>query len=236
VTQKDFTPLTEYIKKKYAPDLNLVDGEFETRHIKKGQTVFSEGMTAHDAYLLKKGSIEISVAVDKKKVVLTTLAEGTVFGEMALVLKAHKRTATAVALEDSKLVVIPKDVFNKYVNVSPRLISTCLFTIAGRLQSTTQKASQSPGVYECISHMMDLFARHGQFELLYDATVATIAGALTRGRPAVAEAISLMENLNLIEIRDMENGNRKIFLREKERFSEKAMNVFSVLREYRENH
>ncbi len=234
MTQKDFTPLTEYIKKKYAPDLDLGDGEFETRQIKKGRTVFSEGMTAHDAYLLKEGHIEISVAVDGKKVVLTTLAEGTVFGEMALVLKEHKRTATATALKDSRLVVIPKNVFDKYVNASPKLIATCLLTIAGRLQSTTRKASQSPGVYECISHIMDLSATHGQYELLYNETVATIAGALTRGRPAVAEAISLMENLNLVEIKDMENGNRKIRLREKERFLEKAMNVFSVLQQYRE--
>lgn len=230
--KKDFTPLMEHIKKKYAPELNFGDSEFEIARFEKNQIVFSEGATAYEAYLLKKGRIEISVKVEGKKVVLTTLKEKTVFGEMALVLKEHRRTATATAVEVSELVKIPKDIFDKYVNASPKLISTCLFTIAGRLQSTTLKASQSPDSYEGVSQIMNLLATHGRCELIHDETVDAIAGALAKDKMAVAEIFSLMESLNLIEIRNSKNGKRMIHLIERDRFLEKALNVFNVLKRY----
>ena len=232
MSEKDFTPLMEHIKKRYAPELNFGDSEFEIARFDKNQIVFSEGDNAYEAYLLKKGRIEISVKVEGKKVVLTTLGEKTVFGEMALVLKEHRRTATAMAAEVSELVKIPKDVFDKYVNASPKLISTCLFTIAGRLQSTTLKASQSPDSYEGVSQIMNLLAIHGRCELIYDETVDAIAGALSKDEMAVVKILTLMEGLNLIEIKDSMNGTRMVHLIEKDRFLEKAMNVFNVLRRY----
>lgn len=232
MAEEDFTPLTEYIKRKYAPGLNFGETEFGTESFHRNQIVFSEGATAYDAYLVRKGRIEISVTVEGRKVVLTRLGEKTVFGEMALVLKEHKRTATAMAVEDSELVVIPKSVFDKYVNATPKLISTCLFTIASRLESTTRSASKRPSGFEYVSRMMHLFAVHGQYELLYEETLKTISTALARGETAVTEVLSLMENLNLIALRDAENGQRMIHVLEKERFFEKAMNVLNVLKQY----
>ena len=232
MSENDFTPLMEHIKKKYAPELHLGDSEFETARFEKNQIVFSEGATAYEAYLLNKGRIEISVKVEGKKVVLTTLGEKTVFGEMALVLKEHRRTATATAVEVSELVRIPKVMFDKYVDASPKLISTCLFTIAGRLQSTTRKASQSPDSHEGVSQIMNLLAIHERCELFYDETLDAIAGALSKDKMAVAEILSLMESLNLIEIRNSKSGKRMVHLIEKDRFLEKALNIFNVLKRY----
>jgi CRP/FNR family transcriptional regulator, cyclic AMP receptor protein len=232
VSEKDFTPLMEHLKKRYEPELQLGDSEFETARFEKNQIVFSEGATAHEAYLLKKGRIEISVKVEGKKVVLTTLGKITVFGEMALVLKEHRRTATATAVEVSELVKIPKVIFDKYINASPKLISSCLFTIAGRLQSTTRMASQSPDSHEGVSQIMNLLAIHERCELFYDETLEAIAGALSKDRVTVTEILSLMENLNLIEIRDSKNGKKIIQLIERDRFLEKALNIFNVLKRY----
>jgi CRP-like cAMP-binding protein len=117
-------------------------------------------------------------------------------------LKEHRRTATATAVEVSERVRIPKDIFDKYANASPKLISTCLFTIAGRLQSTTRKASQSPDSHEGVSQIMNLLAIHERCEFFYDETLDAIAGALLKDKMAVAEILSLMESLNLIEIRN----------------------------------
>lgn len=232
MTEKDFTPLMEHIKKRYEPELHLGDSEFETASFEKDRIVFLKGSTANEAYLVKKGRIEISVRVEGKKVVLTTLGEKTVFGEMALVLKEHIRTATATALEYSELVKIPKDIFDKYVNASPKLISSCLFTIAGRLQSTTRKASQSPDSYEGVSQILNLLALHERWVLAYDETLDAITGALSKDKREIAETLSLMASLNLIELRSDENGKGMVHLIEKDRFLEKALNIFNVLKRY----
>jgi CRP/FNR family cyclic AMP-dependent transcriptional regulator len=232
VTAKNFTPLMEHIRKKYEPELRLDNSEFEPVRFEKNQVVFLEGSIAGEAYLLKKGRIEISVKVDGSKVPLTTLTEKTVFGEMALVLKEHRRTATATAVEDSELVKIPKSVFDKYVNASPKLISSCLFTIAGRLQSTTRKASKSPDSYEGVAQIVNLLSRHKQWVLSYDETQGAIAGALKKDEREVGNTLSLMESLNLIELKDAENGKKMIHLIEKDHFLEKALNIFNVLKRY----
>ena len=232
VAAKDFTPLMEHIRKKYEPELRLDNREFETVRFEKNQVVFLEGSTADEAYLLKKGRIQISVEVAGRKVALTTLTENTVFGEMALVLKEHKRTATATAVEDSELVKIPKSVFDKYVNASPKLISTCLFTIAGRLQSTTRKATKSPDSYEGVAQIVNLLAMHERWVLSHDETRGAIAGALLKDETEIADILSLMESLNLIEVKDSHQGKRMIHLIEKDRFLEKALNIFNVLKRY----
>jgi CRP/FNR family cyclic AMP-dependent transcriptional regulator len=232
VTEKAFTPLMEHIRKRYEPELRLDNSEFEMVRFEKGRVVFLEGAVAREAYLLKKGRIEISVKVKGRKVPLTTLEEKTVFGEMALVLKEHRRTATATAVEDSELVKIPKNVFDKYINASPRLISTCLFTIAGRLQSTTQKASKSPDTYEGIAQIMNLMAIHGQWVLSYDETLGALARALLKDEAEIADHLSLMASLNLIELKSPGEGERMIHLSERDRFLEKALNIFGVLKRY----
>ncbi len=232
MAEKAFTPLMEHIRKRYEPELRLDNSEFEMVRFEKGRVVFPEGAVAQEAYLLKKGRIEISVQVEGRKVALTTLEEKTVFGEMALVLKEHRRTATATAVEDSELVKIPKSVFDKYVNASPRLISTCLFTIAGRLHATTQKASKSPDSYEGIAQIMNLMAIHEQWVLSYDETLDALASALLKDEAEIADILSLMANLNLIELKSSEEGERMIHLSERERFFEKAVNIFNVLKRY----
>ncbi len=226
----------DHLKKKYDPELNLGNSEFQVEGFKKNQIVFSEGARAYDAYLLKKGRIEISVKVEGKKVVLTTLSDKTVFGEMALVLKAHRRTATAMAVEDCEVVKIPKDTFDKYINASPRLISTCLLTIAGRLQDTTIKASKSPDSFVGVSQILNLLFMHDRLSIFYNDTVDAITEALLKEKSEIMEVLALMEDLNLIELKKPENGKKMIQRVGGDRFLEKSVKVFNVLKRYQGTH
>ena len=138
MVEKTFTPLIEYLKEKSDPEVQLTNPGFQVEKYRGGEVIFSKGSKGYSAYILKKGRVEISVMAEGKKVVLTTLEERSVFGEMALVLEAHNRTATATAIGDSEVVKIPKNVFDKYMEDSPRLISVCLIAVASRLQETTK--------------------------------------------------------------------------------------------------
>ncbi len=73
----------------------------EGTEYKAGTIIFREGDERDNLYIVQSGRIEIEDTQGH----IRTVSEGEIFGEMALITHA-KRTATAVVLEDSKLVPI----------------------------------------------------------------------------------------------------------------------------------
>ncbi|OFX11499.1 MAG: hypothetical protein A2516_10140 [Alphaproteobacteria bacterium RIFOXYD12_FULL_60_8] len=78
----------------------------------KGGVIFTEGEEGSSAFLIEKGSVEISRGSRGGKVVLASIGANGVFGEMAL-LDDKPRMATAMALEETSCLVIPADIFEK---------------------------------------------------------------------------------------------------------------------------
>lgn len=89
---------------------NKRDGIFhrlEFGVIKKGDFVFRKGDEPRYIYIVKSGSIELcitdgDVLIDKK-----ALGVGESFGEASL-MSMHRHTATAVAIEDSGIIVLSR--------------------------------------------------------------------------------------------------------------------------------
>ena len=88
------------------------DWKYGTRVIEAGASVFREGDLGGEAYIVESGAVEIrkSVAGKPDGLILGTLTEGAVFGEMALVDDLPRR-GSAVCTENTVLRVIPVDVF-----------------------------------------------------------------------------------------------------------------------------
>jgi CRP/FNR family cyclic AMP-dependent transcriptional regulator len=228
----NFTPLEDYIKKNCSADVDLKEPVFQVQRYKKNDVIFSEGSKGTAAYVLKSGRVEISVKARGKRVALTVLREHAVFGEMALILGEHKRTATATALEDSEIAKIPKAVFDKYMGDSPKLISTCLVAIARRLKDTTDKASTNPDIFMGVAQILNLFWEHDKRELFYEKTITALWKALSKGKAQIVRVIDMMENLNLLHVQDGENGDKTIHLIGDKSFMERAMGIHQMLDHY----
>jgi len=84
----------------------------ERRLCSAGEKIFSEGDPGDAAYLVETGRIAIYKRVEDKKIVLASLVKGSIFGEMAVV-DDRPRMASAVALETSVLMVIPRQLFQQ---------------------------------------------------------------------------------------------------------------------------
>lgn len=233
MVEEKFTPLIEYLKEKSDAEFQLTSPGFQVKKYRGGEVIFSKGSKGYSAYILKKGRVEISVMAEGKKVVLTTLEERSVFGEMALVLEAHNRTATATALGDSEVVKIPKNVFDKYMKDSPRLISVCLIAVASRLQETTIKASRSPDAFLGVSQILHLFSIHDKEELSYGKTVEAISKALLKEKTEIAKVLSMMESFNLLEWKKDRKGEKTIHLIAGNDFMEKALKIYEILKGYK---
>ena len=232
MVEKTITPLVEYLKEKSDPEVHLTNPDFKVEKYRGGEVIFSKGSKGYSAYIVKRGRVEISVMAEAKKVVLTTLGEKSVFGEMALVLEAHNRTATATALEDSEVVKIPKNAFDKYMKVSPKFISVCLIAVASRLQETTIAASRIPDAFLGVSQILHLFSVHDKEELSYEKVVEAISKALLKKKTEIAEVLSMMEGFNLLEWRKNGKGKKVIRLIEGNNFIEKALKIHEILKGY----
>ena len=232
MVEKTFTPLIKYLKEKSDPEVHLTNPDFQVEKYRGGEVIFSKGSKGYSAYIVKRGRVEISVMPEAKKVVLTTLGEKSVFGEMALVLEAHNRTATATALEDSEVVKIPKIAFDKYMKVSPKFISVCLIAVASRLQETTISASRIPDAFLGVSQILHLFSVHDKEELSYEKVVEAISKALLKKKTEIAEELSMMESFNLLESRKNGKGKKVIHLIAGNNFIEKALKIHEILKGY----
>ena len=231
--KRKFTPFIDYIKEKSSLEFQMTNPGFLVEKYGDGDVIFSEGSKGFSAYIVKSGRVEISVKGKGEKVVLATLEEKSVFGEMALVLEGHNRTATATARGNVEVVKIPKDVFDRYMNDSPKLISVCLIAIAGRLQDTTNKASGSPDAFQGVSQILHLFSVHDKGELSYGKTVEGISRALLKEKAEIAKVLSTMESLNLLEMKKDGKGEKTICLIGGDNFIEKALKINEILKSYK---
>lgn len=97
----------------------------------KDSIVFKQGDEGDSAYIIEKGSVEITVIHENKKFVLATLGEGELFGEMALV-DNQVRTASVKTLESTELVVIPSDFIHQKIEMSDPTVRFFLQVIMER--------------------------------------------------------------------------------------------------------
>ena len=81
--------------------------------IKKGEALFKEKEQTQGLWLIHSGKVEISrVTADGWRQTLVVLPAGHFFGELSI-LENRKHVASATALEDTELFLIPKDEFEK---------------------------------------------------------------------------------------------------------------------------
>jgi len=150
-------------------------GSFLQRTVLKHNVLFNEGSKGDEAYILTEGKVEISSSVDGRKKVFAVLSPVSMFGEMSLFLDSHSRTATAIALEDSKVVVLNSDDLDEYIKTAPPVIQAMLNVLVSRLKNTTKKALRAPNVPLGIVRILDLFETNGKTEILYDSAVRHMA-------------------------------------------------------------
>jgi len=99
---------------------------------KAGEYVFQKGDEPSHIYIVKKGRIDLLIT--KQKVILKKkiLGVGDCFGEASL-MAMHKHTATAVALEDSEVMVLSRRALMHLQKQDSKLFALLMMNIAREL-------------------------------------------------------------------------------------------------------
>ena len=143
-----------YSKKNYAW-LDGLNNDFERVILSAGEVLFYQEDKSDSAYVIEEGWISIS-RTDKNgnEMVLSNLSVGELFGELAIF--DHKpRSATATALTNTEVSVIPREQLLKMIKENPEQMGCLLGYFAKRLRDMDE-------------HMMQIFAPQAariQFEL-----------------------------------------------------------------------
>lgn len=81
--------------------------------LKKDELLFKEGDETKGIYMIRSGKVEITkVTSDGWKQTLAVLSTGNFFGELSIIEK-RKHEANAVAIENTELLKLPKEEFEK---------------------------------------------------------------------------------------------------------------------------
>lgn len=111
----------------------LAESKVPVWYLKPGETIFKEGDTAKELYVIQSGQVEIQLG----NRLLDTLETNDLFGEMALI-DGAMRSATAVAKTDVALVTMSKKDFLALVGRAPSFALDVMSMMARRLRAANR--------------------------------------------------------------------------------------------------
>jgi len=115
-----------------------------SREVAAGCLIFSEGDPADAAYLIERGAVRIAIGRDGRDQVLALLGPGEVFGEMG-VIDSLPRSASAVAVEDCRLVVVSAEQIQQVVARSDPFFAELMRKLVGRLRDSQKTVARDDG-------------------------------------------------------------------------------------------
>ncbi len=118
-------------------ELDAILGFASERRVPKGDTVFAKGAPGDSMMAVLAGRVRIgAVSADGREVTLNVIGPGEIFGEIAL-LDGKPRSADAVAIDDTLLLLVERRHFMPFLLRDPSLVERMLFVLCDRLRRTS---------------------------------------------------------------------------------------------------
>jgi len=114
---------------------------------KAGDTIFREGDTGTEMFIIQEGEIEIQKTYGSDPRRLAVLETGDFFGEMSL-LEETPRQASAIAVSDYKLLKIDHSTFDQMVQENPEIAVRMLRSLSGRLRERQEAELKATRIAE----------------------------------------------------------------------------------------
>ncbi len=100
----------------------------------RGQTLFEKGDPGDRLFIVREGKVELFIrTVAGEKIVLTVAEQGDLFGEIS-VLDHSPRTATAVALEDTEIIVLRRENLLSFFQKRPEAAIDMIAAMGGMIR------------------------------------------------------------------------------------------------------
>jgi CRP-like cAMP-binding protein len=106
------------------------------RPIQEGSVLFEKGDIGHEMYVVLTGRIGIQEKSTSEKPDIAELGPGDIFGEMAMFEKSHERSASAIVMEFSQVLILSEEALNKFIQkkVPRRFLTNIIAVLCHRLR------------------------------------------------------------------------------------------------------
>jgi CRP-like cAMP-binding protein len=131
--------------------LQAITRRLRSRRFRHGEVLFHEGDPGDALFVVASGAVKVVVPSEEgDEAILATLRRGDFFGELAL-LDGAPRSASAIALEPTEVLTLPRDQFRVLVASQPAIRDALLTSLAGELRRLTTHVAEL--------HFLDLTGR-----------------------------------------------------------------------------
>ena len=132
-------------------ELRAMARTLRARRFRRGEVLFHEGDPGDALFVVASGAVKVVVpSEDGEEAILATLRRGDFLGELAL-LDGAPRSASAVALEATEALALPRDQFLALVATEPAIRDALMASLAGELRRLTTHVAEL--------HFLDLTGR-----------------------------------------------------------------------------
>jgi len=196
-------PLFHTLRQKDIESLSATIGK---QSIKKGDVLFRKGSEGTVLYIIRRGRIKIVLpSRDGGEVILAIFSETDFFGEMAL-LDGIPRSADAIALEDSNLLVLNRSGFLSFLMENKNAMQSVLASLSMRLRKTDDHLEDtcflniSARFAKKLIELADTYSNEGERMPLIDIdlTQSDLASMIGATRESVNKEIRLLREKGLI--------------------------------------
>ena len=119
-------------------ELAELAAHIDEKNYQKGQTIFAAGDPGGTMLTVLEGKVQTFVTDDNKvRIVLDDYSPGEIFGELSL-LDGAPRSATAVALESTRVFVIDQDDLHRLVAKKPAAALDIMAVLGQRIRKTDE--------------------------------------------------------------------------------------------------
>ena len=108
-----------------------------------GAYIFREDEPGGYAYVIERGEVNITKAVDDGEIIIATLGPGELLGEMSPI-DNQRRSASARAISETEVIPISRGQFSEVINNADPLIQLLLNVLLDRLRSVNADAGPQP--------------------------------------------------------------------------------------------
>jgi CRP/FNR family cyclic AMP-dependent transcriptional regulator len=191
-------------------EYKMLDRYSSMREAAKGETLYLQGSSDKNIYLLKKGTVKITKLTPQgNEIILDIFAGGSMFGEMS-VIDPQERDESAVVVENSLLCIMKKDDFERLIQMVPglsvrmtkmiglkrwkienKLLDLLYRTVEQRLAKTFLNLLEDFGVPHRNGYLLQIKLTHKDYADLIASTRETVTTTLNK-----------MKNEGLIEFED----------------------------------
>lgn len=133
-------------------ELRFLQGMVHVRSFRSGEPIFRQGEVGVGMYIILKGSLEVYSEQTRdedapaKSHLVTRLRHGDFFGELSLVETNSRRSATAIATEESVLIGFFKpdllEILERQPHMGVKILLGLSEVLGRRLKETTIKVSE----------------------------------------------------------------------------------------------